>query len=40
MATTEALITDIDRVIEYFNARRMDLPDGLLESIRQARVRA
>lgn len=31
MATGQALISSIDRVIEYFNARRMDLPDGLFD---------
>lgn len=31
MATTEALIAALDRVIEYFNSRRMDLPDGLFD---------
>jgi hypothetical protein len=31
MATAQALIGAIDRVIEYFNARRMDLPDGFFD---------
>jgi len=31
MATAQALIGSIDRVIEYFNARRMDLPDGFFD---------
>ncbi len=31
MAAAEALIAAIDRVIEYFNARRMDLPDGFFD---------
>jgi len=31
MATVESLTPAIDRVIEYFNARRMDLPDGLFD---------
>ncbi len=31
MATSQALINSIDRLIEYFNARRMDLPDGLFD---------
>ena len=31
MATPQALISSIDRVIEYFNARRMDLPDGMFD---------
>ncbi len=31
MAATEGLIAAIDRVIEYFNARRMDLPDGFFD---------
>jgi hypothetical protein len=31
MATGQALTSSIDRVIEYFNARRMDLPDGLFD---------
>ena len=31
MATAQALIGPIDRVIEYFNARRMDLPDGFFD---------
>ena len=31
MATDQALTSSVDRVIEYFNARRMDLPDGLFD---------
>ena len=31
MATSESLVTAIDRVIEYFNTRRMDLPDGFFD---------
>ena len=31
MATAQALIGSIDRVIDYFNARRMDLPDGFFD---------
>ena len=31
MATLESLTADIDRVIEYFNARRLDLPDGFFD---------
>ena len=31
MATTEALIDAIDQVIAFFNARRMDLPDGFFD---------
>lgn len=31
MATAEGLTADIDRVIAYFNTRRMDLPDGLFD---------
>jgi hypothetical protein len=31
MAATESLTASIDRVIEYFNARRMDLPDGFFD---------
>lgn len=31
MATVEGLTTAIDRVIAFFNARRMDLPDGLFD---------
>jgi hypothetical protein len=31
MATGQALTSSLDRVIEYFNARRMDLPDGLFD---------
>jgi hypothetical protein len=31
MATGQALTTALDRVIEYFNARRMDLPGGLFD---------
>jgi len=31
MATDQTLIGSIDRVIEYFNARRMDLPDGFFD---------
>lgn len=31
MAASEALIKAIDLVIEYFNSRRMDLPDGLFD---------
>ena len=31
MATGQGLIGSIDRVIEYFNARRMDLPDGFFD---------
>jgi len=31
MATGQALTASLDRVIEYFNARRMDLPDGLFD---------
>lgn len=31
MAAAEGLIASIDRVIEYFNTRRLDLPDGFFE---------
>ena len=31
MATSQALINSIDRLIAYFNARRMDLPDGFFD---------
>ena len=31
MATDHALTSSIDHVIGYFNARRMDLPDGLFD---------
>ena len=31
MATSQALMNSVDRLIEYFNARRMDLPDGLFD---------
>ena len=31
MATGQAMTSSLDRVIEYFNARRMDLPDGLFD---------
>ena len=31
MAASETLIAALDRVIAYFNARRMDLPDGLFD---------
>jgi hypothetical protein len=31
MATSQTLIAAIDRVIEYFNTRRMDLPDGFFD---------
>ena len=31
MATRESLTADIDRVIAYFNARRLDLPDGFFD---------
>ena len=31
MATIEGLTAAIDQVIEYFNARKMDLPDGFFE---------
>ena len=31
MAASEGVIAAIDRVIEYFNARRMDLPDGFFD---------
>ena len=31
MAAIESLTASIDRVIEYFNARRMDLPDGFFD---------
>ena len=31
MATAQALIDSIDRVIEYFNARKLDLPDGFFD---------
>ncbi len=31
MATDQGLIAAIDQVIEYFNARRMDLPDGFFD---------
>jgi hypothetical protein len=31
MAAGEAVTAAIDRVIEYFNARRMDLPDGFFD---------
>ena len=31
MATSEGLTADIDRVIAYFNTRKLDLPDGLFD---------
>ena len=31
MAASQGVIAAIDRVIEYFNARRMDLPDGFFD---------
>ena len=31
MATTESLIAAIDQIIAFFNARKMDLPDGFLD---------
>ena len=31
MAADQALIAAIDRVIEYFNTRRLDLPDGFFD---------
>jgi len=31
MATAQGVIDAIDRVIEYFNARRLDLPDGFFD---------
>ena len=31
MAPTESVTADIDRVIDYFNARKLDLPDGLFD---------
>ena len=31
MATLESLTADIDRVIAFFNARRLDLPDGFFD---------
>ena len=31
MAADQTLIAAIDRVIEYFNSRRMDLPDGFFD---------
>ena len=31
MATAASLTADIDRVLEYFNARKLDLPDGLFD---------
>jgi hypothetical protein len=31
MAAAEALIAAIDQVIAFYNARKMDLPDGLLD---------
>ena len=31
MATREGLTAGIDRIIEYFNARRLDLPDGFFD---------
>ena len=31
MAPTESVNADIDRVIDYFNARKLDLPDGLFD---------
>ena len=31
MATGQAVTASLDRVIDYFNARRMDLPDGLFD---------
>lgn len=31
MATSESLTADIDRVIAYFNTRKLDLPDGLFD---------
>ena len=31
MATLESLTGDIDRVIQFFNARKLDLPDGFFD---------
>ena len=31
MASTESVTAGIDRVIDYFNARKLDLPDGLFD---------
>ena len=31
MATKEALIAHVDQVIEYFNRRKLDLPDGFFD---------
>jgi hypothetical protein len=31
MAAAASLTADIDRVLEYFNARKLDLPDGLFD---------
>ena len=31
MAATASLTADIDRVLQYFNARKLDLPDGLFD---------
>lgn len=31
MAPAASLTADIDRVIDYFNARKLDLPDGLFD---------
>jgi hypothetical protein len=31
MATAQSLIAAIDQVIEYFNKRKLDLPDGLFD---------
>ena len=31
MAATESVIDAIDRVIQYFNTRRLDLPDGFFD---------
>jgi hypothetical protein len=31
LATTESLIAAIDQIIAFFNARKMDLPDGFLD---------
>ena len=31
MAAAQSVIDAIDRIIEYFNARRLDLPDGVFD---------
>ena len=31
MGTAESVIAQIDQIIEYFNKRRMDLPDGFFD---------